>query len=373
MGNPHRHFCSAVLAGAAGMLLLSGCGSINDLAAQLAEPMSAGANSVVAGEVAPPAAAGMSSSARHATSAPEARPTADAMAGTDTATLSSSSSSSTEAAPAPTPPPAAAPNPEPSPTPQPVAADAFSALTTDLAALAAATGRHVGITLVDTTGAAAEHWSLHGADSFTAASTYKLPVLMWNAEGVATGRLHDTDSICYQDGDWEDGWFGDYTGGACYTRLELATRVGQHSDNTAAHMLVRDMGGGDVLNAYARRAGAINSVLWAPNTTTPDDLAALWAAEERGDLGGAAALQWLTPLLSHNETNGILEGLPPTTTALAKWGWIDSTENDAALVLSAKDGPYVLVVMTSGDGSDQGWGLLSSLSARVWQYESQRP
>jgi len=30
------------------------------------------------------------------------------------------------------------------------------------------------------------------------------------------------------------------------------------------------------------------------------------------------------------------------------------------------------VVMTSGDGSDQGWDLLASLSARVWQYENQR-
>jgi beta-lactamase class A len=261
----------------------------------------------------------------------------------------------------------------PSETPPPAAGDAFSALTTDLTAMAAQSGRHVGVTLVDIGGATPQHWSLNGSDSFTAASTYKLPVLMWNAQAIAAGRLHDTDSICYQDGDWEDGWFGDYTAGACYTRLELATRVGQHSDNTAAHMLVRDMGGSDVLNAYARSAGAINSALWDPNTTTPDDLAALWADEDHGALGGADAMQWLTPLLSHNETGGILEGLPPTAVALAKWGWIDATENDAALVLSAKAGPYVLVVMTSGNGSDQGWELLSSLSARVWQYESQRP
>jgi beta-lactamase class A len=245
-------------------------------------------------------------------------------------------------------------------------------LTTDLAAMAAQSGRHVGITLVDVGGASPQRWSLQGSDSFTAASTYKLPVLMWNAQGIAAGQLHDTDSICYQDGDWEDGWFGDYSAGACYTRLELATRVGQHSDNTAAHMLVRDMGGSDVLNAFARTAGAVNSALWVPNTTTPDDLAALWVAEDQGDLGGAAAMQWLTPLLSHNETSGILGGLPPSAAALAKWGWIDSTENDAALVLSGKAGPYVLVVMTSGDGSAQGWDLLAALSARVWQYESQR-
>jgi beta-lactamase class A len=274
--------------------------------------------------------------------------------------------------PSATPSPAATPAPEPSATPQPAAVDAFSALTTDLAALAAQSGRHVGIALVDIGGAAPQRWSLHGADSFTAASTYKLPVLMWNAQGIAAGRLHDTDTICYQDSDWEDGWYGDYTAGACYTRLELATRVGQHSDNTAAHMLVRDMGGGDVLNAFARSAGATDSALWDPNTTTPDDLTALWTAEDRGGLGGATALQWLTPLLSHNETSGILGGLPATATALAKWGWIDATENDACLVLSAKGGPYVLVVMTSGDGSDQGWDLLAALSARVWQYESQR-
>lgn len=238
--------------------------------------------------------------------------------------------------------------------------------------MAAQSGRHVGIALVETSGVAPQRFSLDGGDSFTAASTYKLPLLMWEAQGVTAGRLHDGDPICYRDSDWEDGWYADYTDGACYTRLELATRVGQHSDNTAAHMLVRDMGGPDVLNAFARSAGATASVFWDPNTTTPLDLAALWSAENAGSLGGPAALQWLTPLLSHNETTGILAGLPGNASALTKWGWIDDYENDAALVLSTPAGPYVLVIMTSGDGSDQGWDLLTALSARVWQYESTR-
>jgi beta-lactamase class A len=352
MPTPHRRSCAAVLAGAAGMLFLSGCASATDLAAQLADSASVGpgAHSVAAGEVASPAPEPVATSTPDPTSVPkpvEATPTA---------------------APSPT----ATPSPASDPTPQPAAADAFNALAADLTTMATQSDRHVGVTLVEIGGTAPQRWSLHGADSFTAASTYKLPVLMWNAQGVAAGRLHDTDTICYQDGDYETGWYDDYTAGACYTRLELATRVGQHSDNTAAHMLVRDMGGSDVLNGFVRTAGAVNSNLWDPNTTTPDDLATLWSAEDQGALGGASALQWLTPLLSHNETNGILAGLPPTAAALAKWGWIDDTENEAALVLSAKDGPYILVVMTSGDGSDQGWNLLTSLSARVWQYESQR-
>jgi beta-lactamase class A len=273
------------------------------------------------------------------------------------------------ASPATSAPPSPTPSVTPSPA-EPAPDPGFATLTADLTAMAAQSGRHVGIALVETGGPVPQRWSLGGGDSFTAASTYKLPLLMWEAQGVATGRLHDGDLVCYEDDDREDGWYTDYTDGACYTRLDLSTRIGQHSDNTAAHMLVRDMGGPDVLNAFARGAGATASAFWYPNTTTPLDLAAIWSAESAGSLGGPAALRWLTPLLSHNETTGILAGLPATASALSKWGWIDDTENDAALVLSAPAGPYVLVIMSSGDGSDQGWDLLTAMSARVWQYES---
>jgi beta-lactamase class A len=60
------------------------------------------------------------------------------------------------------------------------------------------------------------------------------------------------------------------------------------------------------------------------------------------------------------------------STVVHKTGAIDAVENDAALVTSGPDGPYVLVVMTDGLGGVAGWGLIASISASVWQTETSR-
>jgi beta-lactamase class A len=240
-------------------------------------------------------------------------------------------------------------------------------------ALAAQSGRQVGIGLVELGGPTPQRWSLNGGASFVAASTYKLPLLMAEAGGIAAGTAHPGDSICYEPGDDESGWFDDYGPGTCFTRQELATRVARYSDNTAAHILVRDLGGGDVLNAFAAAAGATGSALWVPNTTTAGDLAAVWAAEGSGTLGGAAAQAWLYPLLTGTAFEaGITGGVPGSATVVHKYGWLDDTENDAALVEGSPNGAYVLTICTSGDGTDEGWALLRALSARVWSYETAR-
>lgn len=110
-------------------------------------------------------------------------------------------------------------------------------------------------------------WSYNPDQQFVAASTYKLPLLMAEAQLTATGAVHDSDAICFSDSDWEDGWYDDYTDGACYTRIDLATRSGQESDNTAAHMLVASLGGKAVLNAYAAAHGATESAFYDPTCT----------------------------------------------------------------------------------------------------------
>jgi beta-lactamase class A len=137
-------------------------------------------------------------------------------------------------------------------------------------------------------------------------------------------------------------------------------------------MLVRDLGGGDALNAFAAAAGARSAQLYDPNLVTADDLAAVLVAEASGRLGGQAAQQWLYPLLSNTvESAGIPAGVPQGTQVMHKTGWYDTVENDAALVVGPQGG-YVLVICSDGDASDAGWQLLASISARVWQYESQR-
>ncbi|GAC1658570.1 MAG: hypothetical protein NVS9B1_18750 [Candidatus Dormibacteraceae bacterium] len=270
----------------------------------------------------------------------------------------------------------APPTPEPAPTPTPTPVPShpsFDPLSAKIQALAAASGAAVGVTLVELAGPAPKSLSVGGATSFDAASTYKLAALMDEAQRIAAGKVDSSGSICFTEADWEDGWYTDYAPEDCYTRSELAARAGHFSDNTAGHMLVRDLGGADSLNAYARSHGATNSELFDNNTTTANDLAALLVAEARGEAGGAAAQKWLYPVLTHtNYEAGIPAGVPGSATVVHKTGELDPVVNDAALVSGGRNGAYVLVVLTDGAGGPTGWSLIASISAAVWQYEAAR-
>ena len=235
-------------------------------------------------------------------------------------------------------------------------------------------GAAVGVSLVELGGTDPLTWSANGGEVFTAASTYKLAALMLEAENIAAGRTDPNGVVCFQPDDYEAGWFDDYTDGACFTRNELALRAGTYSDNTAGHMLVRDVGGADALNAWAASLGATNSAFFVDNTTTADDLAALWLAEADGTIGGAAAQAWLYPVLTGTRTeSGVPTGVPSDVVVVHKTGTIDLVDNDAALVTSGPDGPFVLVVMTDGLGGAAGWQLIASIAADVWQFETERP
>ena len=246
-------------------------------------------------------------------------------------------------------------------------------LAVEIEQLIAASGATVGVTLVELGGSQALSLSLNGNSVFTAASTYKLAALMMEAQSIASGATDPNGLVCFTDDDYEDGWFADYVDGACFTRIELASRAAKQSDNTAGHILVRDVGGTAAIDAWAASLGATNSAFFDPNTTTSNDLAALWIAEAQGQLGGAAAQGWLYPLLTDTAyESAIPAGVGAGATVVHKTGSLDLTENDAALVLGLSSGPYVLTVMTDGLDPNDGTALIAALSNAVWQFEAAR-
>ena len=266
--------------------------------------------------------------------------------------------------------PAAAPAP---PVTTVLTASGFDQLRSDLETLAAHTGAQVGISLQELSGPRRNTYSLNGNQSFYAASAYKVPLLMAEAQQIAFGQASLFDVLCFDASDAEDGWFTDYADGSCFTRDELATRAGRYSDNTAAHILVRYLGGPDALNSYARSIGMTASALWIPNTTTADDLTAAWVNEALGRLGGAAAQRWLFPVLTHTANEaGIPAGLPTSATVVHTGGTMYGTENDSAYIVV---GPisYALSVWVAGLAEAAGWWVIAEISARIWQYELSRP
>ncbi len=253
------------------------------------------------------------------------------------------------------------------------AASAFDQLRSELETMVVRSGARVGISLQELSGPRRNNLSVGGGATFTAASAYKVPLLMAQAQQIASGQARGADVLCFDPGDAEDGWFDDYGLGSCFTRDELSLRAGRYSDNTAARILVRYLGGADALNAYAKSIGMTASVLWVPNTTTPDDLTAAWVNAALDRLGGAAARQWLFPLLTHTvNEHGIPAGLPASATVVHKVGTLDGTENDSGYIVSVRTS-YVLSIAVDGVDETLGWSLIAQISARIWQYESGRP
>jgi beta-lactamase class A len=258
----------------------------------------------------------------------------------------------------------ATPDPILAPTPAPRSPASLEAQVSQLLRQGGASG---GVSLVELTGAASTSWSLDGDQSFLAASTYKLPLLMEEAQNITAGHASPNDQLCYEAGDWEDGYYSDYQPGDCYTRAELERRVGADSDNTAARILVRYGGGTAALNAYARAHGATESAFYDPNETTSNDLARLWVNEARGSAGGARAQAYLYPLLTRTAyEQGIPAGVPAGTTVVHKIGGLGSELNDAALVLAGPRGPYVLTVCIER-GS---WQLIAQVAQAVSRFEA---
>src|SRR5205823_5315392 len=101
-----------------------------------------------------------------------------------------------------------------------LAASALDQLRADLDAIARTSGGRVGISLQELSGPRRTSLSVNGAQSFVAASTYKLPLLMAEAQQIASGQVRASDLLCYAAIDAEDGWFMDYQPGNCYTRAE---------------------------------------------------------------------------------------------------------------------------------------------------------
>jgi len=268
-------------------------------------------------------------------------------------------------------PPASDPTPPP-PPPTPVH-PSFGPLAATIQAIVGVSGSPVSVSLVELAGPAPSRWDVGGSVVMSAASTYKLPALIAEAQLIASGKLDPAGQVCYQDGDWEDGWYDDYAPGTCYSRAELADRAAHFSDNTAGHMLVRDLGGGATLNSYASGLGDLNSTFFDGNETTSDDLAQLLAAEANGSAGGVQAQAWLYPKLTHTRYEaGIPAGVAGGVTVVHKTGELDGEVNDAAIVSGGKSGAYVLAVMTTGPGGDSGWSLVARISAAVWTYEATR-
>lgn len=233
-----------------------------------------------------------------------------------------------------------------------------------LVQLEAASGGRLGVAALNT---ADGRRLLHRADErFPFCSTFKMMLsaaVLARAPSLLEKRLrYDKGELVAHSPITEDHLDGGMT------VAELCEATIQTSDNTAANLLIREVGGPEAVTAYARSIGdrqfrldrwetALNSAIPGDprDTTTPAAMMSSLHALTLGDALPPAKRQILIDWLIGNTTGAtrIRAGVPSTWRVGDKTGAGDyGTVNDIAILWPPGKAPIVLAVYLTQPGKD---------------------
>ncbi len=192
-----------------------------------------------------------------------------------------------------------------------------------------------------------------------AASTIKIPVMVEVFRQLELGRfdLNTRVTLLARDRDWGSGWLCDAPVGSTYSVSHLLKLMITVSDNTAANMLIRLVGRGNV-NAAMHELGLdhteLASYIYTQHysirrtlRTSPADMVRLLTLMARGELVDAWSSRAMIAILEDQQINTLLpEPLPEGIPIAHKTGSFDDTLDDVGIVY-AHPAPYVIAVMTT--------------------------
>ena len=237
------------------------------------------------------------------------------------------------------------------------------------------------------------------AETFHAASTMKVPVMMALFQAIDAGELRLSDPIPVRnqfaslvDGSpfsldpKEDGDPDLYPAvGSSRPLEELIRRMITRSSNLATNLLIEKIGASRAnevmrgLGAYrirvlrgveddkAYRAGLNNLV-------TAEDLAVALSALAQGSAFTPASSAKMIEILKEQEFNEKIPALlPPGTPVAHKTGDITGVHHDAAIVYPPGESPYVLVVLTAGfQDEKEANQTIAEISRIVWERRGEK-
>jgi beta-lactamase class A len=215
-------------------------------------------------------------------------------------------------------------------------------------------------------------WSYHADDSFHAASTMKVPVMIELFHQVKEGKLRLEDPLpihnefrsivdgsVYKLDPRDDSDSSLYeTEGETRTLSQLCELMITMSSNLATNILIEKLGVENIRSTvHAMGADGMNVLRGVEdgkafekglnNTTTAEGLAVLLTAIAEGKAVDADASRQMVEILSRQHfSDGIPAGLPPGMKVAHKTGEITKIHHDAAIVYAPK--PFVLVILVRG-------------------------
>ncbi|HHP7245257.1 MAG TPA: serine hydrolase, partial [Elainellaceae cyanobacterium] len=234
-----------------------------------------------------------------------------------------------------------------------------------------------GIFLVDFDSGA--YVDLNGTRRFSAASMVKVPILVAFFQDVDAGKIRLDKMLTIEEDDVATG-SGDLQFqaiGTQYSAIEVATMMITISDNTATNMLIREMGGMEVLNRRFQSWGVsttqLNDLLPdldGTNMTTPRELVELMVMVSQGDLISMRSRDRLLDIMQSTVTNTLLPaGLAPDAAIAHKTGDIGSMVGDVGVVDMPSGKRYAIATMIQRPHNDErAQDLIRQVSGMVYDY-----
>lgn len=221
--------------------------------------------------------------------------------------------------------------------------------------------------------------NLQGDSVVAAASTIKIPILVALLQDVDAGKIYLDESLVMDKNIIAKG-SGDMQylkPDQKFTVLEVAIKMIVISDNTATNMLLRRLGGKEVLNSRFQDWGlqqtVINNILpdlEGTNTTSPKDLVLILNRISQGDLLSLKMRDRFLDILQGTLTNTLLpKGLEKGAIIAHKTGDIGTILGDAGIIDMPNGKRYLMAVMVKRPNNDEGGRkIIQEVSREVYQH-----
>lgn len=228
-----------------------------------------------------------------------------------------------------------------------------------------------------------DYADVKGGKAFPAASVIKLPILVAFFQAVDAGNVRLSEKLVMRpeliaSG---SGYMQDLPPWSSYSAQYTVGKMIETSDNTATNMIIKRLGGAQVLNQRFRSWGLQDTAIrnWLPdlsgtNTVSAQDLALVLTKLARGNLLSSASRQRAIAILKTCRTRTLLvPGVGPGGQIAHKTGDIGFAIGDAGIIFMPNGRQYIAAVMLRRPYNDpQGRDYVQAISRLTYSYFSQK-
>lgn len=229
-----------------------------------------------------------------------------------------------------------------------------------------------------------DYVDFNGSKRYPTASIIKLPILLAFFQDVDAGKisLNETWTMTRDVVVGGSGELQDRPVNSKYKALDIVSKMMIISDNTATNMVIKRMGGLQVLNQRFDSWGLSQTRLrnWLPdlggtNTTTLKEMAQLLVLLDRQQLLGDRSQRQALDIMTRVRNRSLLAaGLGKGATIAHKTGYIGYMLGDAGIIQTAQGRRYLAaVIVESAPRDPKAWDFVPAASRLVYNYFNRGP